>query len=278
MMSCQTGQTFHFSPLSSIINQHNNHDYYMSEILTRRNTVLEALRANRRQIYRLWVQKGSQPKLVRPIEQLARQHNIPINTADKQKLSELAQAGDHQGVLLEVGSYPYASVDDIFYAAKSRNEQPFILLFDLIQGTQNVGMLLRTAEICGVHGIIMQERRAPDITPLIVQHSVGAAEHLPIAQVTNLVQTIKELQAREVWVAGTDFGDDALKPSEIDLDRPLAIVVGHEGDGLRRLVRESCDFIIELPMRGQVESLNAAVAGSVMLYMAWQARGFAGAK
>ena len=250
----------------------------MSEILTRRNTVLEALRANRRQIYRLWVQKGSQPKLIRPIEQLARKQNIPINTADKQKLSELAQAGDHQGVLLEVGSYPYASLDDIFYAAKSRNEQPFILLFDLIQGTQNVGMLLRTAEICGVHGVIMQERRAPDITPLIVQHSVGAAEHLPIVQVTNLVQTIKELQAREVWVAGTDFGDDALKPSEIDLDRPLAIVVGHEGDGLRRLVRESCDFIIELPMRGQVESLNAAVAGSVMLYMAWQARGFAGAK
>lgn len=250
----------------------------MSEILTRRNTVLEALRAQRRPIYRLWIQKGSQPKLVRPIEQLARQQNIPISTADKQKLSNLAQAGDHQGVLLEVGAYRYATLEEIFETAKARNEPPFIMLFDLIQGTQNVGMLLRTAEICGVHGVIMQERRAPDITPLIVQHSVGAAEHLPIVQVTNLVQAIKELKEREVWVAGTDFGDDALQPSQIDLNRPLAIVVGHEGDGLRRLVRESCDFIIELPMRGRVESLNAAVAGSIMLYMAWQARGFVGAK
>jgi 23S rRNA (guanosine2251-2'-O)-methyltransferase len=250
----------------------------MAELLTRRNTVLEALRAQRRKLYKLWLQEGSQPKLVRPLENLARQQGVPVVWANKQKLSELTQTGDHQGVVLEVGGYPYVSVGEMLNTAVAASEPPFLLLLDLIQGPQNVGTLLRTAESCGVHGIIMQERRAPEITPLIVQHSAGAAEHLRIAQVTNLVQTIKELQAQDVWVAGLDFGTDAVAPSQIDLHRPLAIVVGHEGDGLRRLVRDSCDFIVELPMRGRVESLNAAVAGSVMLYLAWQARGFIGKK
>lgn len=250
----------------------------MPEFLTRRNTVLEAIRAGRRDIHRLWIQKGAPPKPLKPIRHAARQAGVTVFEASKQKLSDLVQAGDHQGVVLEVGPYPYADVDDILAVAKSRNEPPFILVFDLIQGTQNVGTLLRTAEICGAHGVIMQERRAPDITPLIVQYSVGAAEHLPIAQVTNLVQTIKYLQDQEIWVAGLDFGKDAVRLGDIDLQRPLALVVGHEGEGLRRLVRESCDFILELPMRGHVESLNAAVAGSVALYAAWEARGYAGAK
>ena len=147
-------------------------------------------------------------------------------------------------------------------------------MLDLLHGPQNIGQLLRTAEIVGVHGVIMQDRRAPEITPAVVQFSAGATEHLHIAQVTNLVQTIKQLQGEGVWVAGMDMGTDTRKLGNIDLDMPLAIVVGHEGQGLRRLVRVSCDFIVELPMRGHVESLNAAVAGSVLLYAAWQARGF----
>lgn len=248
------------------------------EILIRRNTVLEALRANRREIYQLWIQQGEQKnKLTRPILHEARQRGVRITEVNKNKLSQMADAGDHQGVLLEVGPYPYADVEDILAVARERAEKPFILVFDLIQGTQNVGTLLRTAEICGVHGVVMQERRAPDITPLIVQYSVGAAEHLHIAQVTNIVQTIEFLKEQNVWVAGMDMGEDAVMLGQMDLDRPLAIVVGNEGSGLRRLVRESCDFIIQLPMRGRVESLNASVAGSVMIYQAWQARGFKGA-
>lgn len=250
----------------------------MKQILIRRNTVLEALRARRREIYKLWVQQGEQgSKLLRPLVHEARQQSIPIVEAKKEKLSQLADSGDHQGVVLEVGAYPYAEVDDILAVAQEREEKPFVLIFDLIQGTQNVGTLLRTAEICGVHGVIMQERRAPDITPLISQYSVGAAEHLHIAQVTNIVKVIEQLKAENIWIMGMDMGEDAVMLGQMDLDRALAIVVGNEGSGLRRLVRESCDFIMQLPMRGRVESLNASVAGSVMLYEAWQARNFQGA-
>lgn len=246
----------------------------MSELITRRNPVLEALRGNRRPLHKLWVQAGLPRKLINPITREARRRALPIEESDKTTLSKLAGSGDHQGVVLEAGAYRYAGVEEMVNLAELKNEQPFIVAFDLIQGTYNVGTLLRTAEICGVHGVIVQERRAPDITPLIVQHAQGATEHLLIAQVTNLGQTLAELKQRDIWIAGLDMGKDSYSWGEIDLNRPLCLVVGHEGEGLRRLVREKCDFIFRLPMRGHVESLNAAVAGSVALYAAWQARGF----
>lgn len=245
----------------------------MKELLTRRNTVLEALRARRRPLYTLWVQEGAEKQLGAVLH-AARQAAVAIRPTSKEKLGNMTQAADHQGVVLEVGDYPYATVADMLALAEAKGEPPFILVLDLVQGTQNVGALLRTAEICGVHGVILQERRSPDITPLIAQYAVGATEHLLIARVTNLVKSIEELKTAEVWVAGLDMGDDALALGQIDLNRPLAIVVGNEGEGLRRLVRDKCDFIVRLPMRGRVESLNASVAGSVMLYMAWQARGW----
>ncbi|MDA0241808.1 MAG: 23S rRNA (guanosine(2251)-2'-O)-methyltransferase RlmB [Chloroflexi bacterium] len=245
----------------------------MKELLTRRNTVLEALRARRRPLHTLWVLEGAEKQLG-PILHAARQAAVSIRPTTKEKLGNLTQAADHQGVALEVGEYPYVTVEEILAAAEASDERPFILILDLVQGTQNVGALLRTAEICGVHGVIMQERRSPDITPQIAQHAVGATEHLRIARVTNLGKAIEQLKAAEVWVAGLDMGEDALPLGQIDLNRGLAIVVGNEGEGLRRLVRDKCDFIVRLPMRGRVESLNASVAGSVMLYMAWQARGF----
>lgn len=249
----------------------------MSEILIRRNPVLEALRGSRRQIIRLWLQKGLDAKLVSPILAAARERGVSVQTADKQKLGQMAQDSSHQGVLLEVGPYVYSEVGEMLALASSRGEKPFLLLLDLLHGPQNIGSLLRTAEICGVHGVIVQDRRAPEITPAVVQYSAGAAEHLLIAQVTNLVQTIKQLQQVDVWVVGLDLDEKAHALGEIDLDMPLGIVVGHEGEGLRRLVRESCDLLLRLPMRGHVASLNAAVAGSILLYAAWQARGFTGA-
>lgn len=246
----------------------------MPEYLIRRNPVLEALRGSRRELITLWLQEGLEPKLAAPLLVAAKARRVPVKQAAKQKLGQMAQDSSHQGVLLEVGPYLYAEVGEILALAAQKGERPLLLLLDLLHGPQNIGQLLRTAEIVGVHGVIMQDRRAPEITPAVVQFSAGATEHLLIAQVTNLVQTIKQLQAEGIWVAGMDMGADARKPGEIDLNRPLAIVVGHEGEGLRRLVRQSCDFIVELPMRGHVESLNAAVAGSVLLYLAWQARGF----
>ncbi len=249
----------------------------MSEILVRRNTVLEALRGSRREIFRLWVQKGLDRKLTASILAAAKERGVPVETAVKQKLSNLAQDGRHQGVVLEVGPYPYSDVDDMLALAAERNEPPFLLLLDLLHGPQNIGSLLRTAEICGVHGVILQDRRAPDITPAVVQYAAGAAEHLRIAQVTNLVQTIRQLQENDIWIVGMDVDKNAQSLAQTDLNMPLGIVVGHEGGGMRRLVRQSCDIRLYLPQRGHVESLNAAVAGSILVYAAWQARGFPGA-
>jgi len=158
--------------------------------------------------------------------------------------------------------------------SKVQIERPLLLLLDLLHGPQNIGALLRTAEACGVHGVILQDRRAPEITPSVVQFAAGATEHLLIAKVTNLAETMRRLKDAGVWLAGMDLDDTAEELGRVDLDRALGIVVGHEGEGLRRLVRDRCDFLVRLPMRGRVESLNAAVAGSILLYAAWQARGF----
>ncbi len=247
----------------------------MTEYIIRRNPVLEALRGSRRELFTLWLQDRLDRKQAAPLLAAAKERRVPVQRTSKQKLGQMARDSSHQGVLLEVGPYVYADVTEMLALAAQKGERPLLLMLDLLHGPQNIGQLLRTAEIVGVHGVIMQDRRAPEITPAVVQYAAGATEHLLIAQVTNLVQTIKQLQDEEVWVAGMDMGADTHKLGELDLDMALAIVVGHEGQGLRRLVRETCDFILELPMRGHVESLNAAVAGSVLLYAAWQARGFA---
>lgn len=246
----------------------------MTEILVRRNPVLEALRGSRRKLHKLWLQDGLDKKVASTLQQAAQQRSVPIQTAAKQKIGRLAKDSSHQGVVLEVGPYVYSDVDEILGLAEQRGERPFLLLLDLLHGPQNIGSLLRTAEICGVHGVIMQDRRAPEITPAVVQYSAGAAEHLLIAQVTNLVQTIRQLQEKEIWIVGMDLADDAQSLEQVDLNMPLGIVVGHEGQGMRRLVRQSCDIRLKLPQKGYVESLNAAVAGSILLYQAWQAKGF----
>jgi 23S rRNA (guanosine2251-2'-O)-methyltransferase len=252
-----------------------------AEALVRRHPVLEALRAGRRTLYRLHVEgergRAAQREL-QPILTAAQSAGVPVVTADRRALDRLAQqhAADpkHQGVLLETGPYPYAEPDEMLGLAERRGERPLLLLLDLLHGPQNIGALLRTAEACGVHGVILQDRRAPEITPSVVQYAAGATEHLRIAKVTNLVQAMRGLKEAGVWLAGMDLDETAQPLGAVDLDRSLGIVVGHEGEGLRRLVRDHCDFLIRLPMRGQVESLNAAVAGSILLYAAWQARGF----
>ena len=244
----------------------------MTDYLFRRNTVLEAIRSGRRPLHRLWIQEKLDQKLIQPILQAARAQKLPTQFAPKQKLAQLAGDSSHQGIVLEAGPYPYSDVEEILARAHEVGEKPFILLLDVLHGPQNIGSLLRTADICGVHGVIVQDRRAPEVTPHVAVYSSGATEHLRIAQVTNLVETIKQLQRRNVWVVGMDIDERAQPLGAVDLDMPLAIVVGHEGQGLRRLVRETCDILLRLPMRGQVESLNAAVAGSILIYNAWQAR------
>lgn len=246
-----------------------------SELLFRRNTVQEILRGDKRQLIRLWIQKGVRG--TENFEALAQSRGVPIEKVEKGELSRMAKDSGHQGVVLEAGPYHYSELEDVLDLANERGEKPFLLLFDLLHGPQNIGALLRAAEACGVHGVIIQDRRAPDVTPSVVMYSAGATEHLHIVQVTNLVRTIRRLKEAEIWVVGLDLSEESIPLSQIDLDMALGIVIGHEGSGLRRLVRENCDFLLKLPMRGQIESLNAATAGAIVLYAAWQARDFVGA-
>jgi 23S rRNA (guanosine2251-2'-O)-methyltransferase len=178
----------------------------------------------------------------------------------------MAKGTHHQGVVAEVSSYPYADLEDVMDSAARRGEAPWLLLLDCLQDPQNLGTLLRTAEIVGVHGVILPDRRAVGVTPAVVSASSGASEHALVAQVTNLVRTIKDLKERDVWVYGLEDVPEASVLWETDLSGALALVVGSEGRGMRRLVRETCDVLVRLPSRGQIHSLNAAVAGSVALY------------
>jgi len=246
-----------------------------TEFLYGRRTVAEALQAGRRTFQRLVLSdRIGEAKAIQAIVAQARQHGLPIESTQPDWLDVHTHGANHQGVLLECSSYLYVELHDILDFASVRDEPPFLLLLDLLQDVQNVGTLLRTAEAVGIHGVILQERRAAGITPAVVNASSGAVEHLHVARVTNLVQTMKVLKEADIWLAGLDMGEDAIRYDQSSLHGALGLVVGSEGEGLRRLVRETCDFIIHLPMCGQVSSLNAAVAGSVALYAAWQARGF----
>ena len=247
-----------------------------TEYLYGRRPVLESLRAGRRTLRRLIISESADDSdLIKEATTLSREAGIRVEKARRNVLDgKVPREANHQGVMLEAGEYPYLSLPDLLNDSARQGEPPFYLLLDLLQDVQNVGTLLRTAEAVGVHGVIVQERRAAGITPAVVSASSGAVEHLKIAQVTNLVQAMKTLKEAEVWLAGLDVGEDAVRIDQANLRGGLGLVVGSEGEGLRRLVRDTCDFIVALPMRGQIASLNAATAGSIALYAAWQARGF----
>jgi 23S rRNA (guanosine2251-2'-O)-methyltransferase len=178
-------------------------------------------------------------------------------------------ARSHQGVVAEMSEFRYADVDEILARAIQRDEYPLVLALDRIQDVHNLGALIRTAEAVGAHGVIIPQRRAAGVTPAVYKSSAGAVAHLLVARVTNLVRTLKQLQEAGLWIVGLDVGADR-DYDEVDWAMPLCLVVGSEGEGLGRLVRETCDFLVRLPMRGRVESLNAAVAGSIVLYTAWR--------
>lgn len=239
----------------------------MKELLYGRNPIYECLRAARRSVYRLLLASGAQEKgTLADIASLARQRQVPVERIDRRQLDRLAGSPNHQGVALEVSDYPYAGVDDMLALATQQGQPPWLLLLDCLQDPQNLGTLLRTAEVVGVHGVVVPERRAAHVTPAVASASSGASEHLLIARVTNLVQAMKDLQERDVWIAGIEDVAGAQVMWQSDLRGALALVVGSEGQGMRRLVRETCDFIVCLPMRGRINSLNASVAGSVVLY------------
>jgi len=248
----------------------------MKEWIVGRNPVYEALRAGRRQFFRLQVAQGVYEKgRLAEIIQTCTANQIPIERLPRQRLDALGDG--HQGVAIEVSDHPYSNLPDLLALAYESPEPAFLLILDALQDPQNLGTLLRTAESVGVQGVLLPLRQTATVTPAVVSASSGASEHLLIAQ-ANLAQAIDSLKKAGVWVVGLEGSPTAQDPNNVRLDGPLALVVGNEGQGMRSLVRDSCDLLLRLPMRGRIESLNAAVAGSVALYLAWQARGFSGSK
>jgi 23S rRNA (guanosine2251-2'-O)-methyltransferase len=248
----------------------------MRETLYGRQAIRESLRAGRRQPYRLLLsERVEQSTIIDAIIALAEQHRVPIKAVDPYELDNIVGHDRHQGVALETSDYPYARVDEMLDLAQRREEPPLLLMLDLIQDVHNVGSLVRTAEAAGAHGIIIQRRRAAEITDAVVNTSSGAVEHLLVAQVTNLAQEVARLKEEGVWVAGLEAVPGAKLYTDADLTMPLAVVVGSEGEGLRRLVRERCDWLMALPMKGEINSLNAAIAGSIALYEVLRQRSIA---
>ncbi|MCA2001552.1 MAG: 23S rRNA (guanosine(2251)-2'-O)-methyltransferase RlmB [Chloroflexi bacterium] len=237
----------------------------MKELLYSRNAVYEALSAKRRQIFSIEIAEGAREKgKLTEILKLAQARKIKVSRVPRPKLDRICQ--NHQGVVAEVGEYPYADLTDILDNAKG--EPPFVLTLDSLQDPQNFGTLLRTAEAVGAHGVVIPLARAVQVTPAVVNASSGASEHMLIAQ-ANLSQTIDALKAEGVWVVGLDQAGAEIQPGSRHLKGALALVVGSEGEGLHELTRKKCDIVLKLPMKGKVESLNAAVAGSVALYLAY---------
>lgn len=242
----------------------------MKEWIYGRNAVYECLRAKRRDFFRLRVAEGAQERgRLAEILGLASTRRLTVERVGRNQLDSFGSG--HQGIAMEASAYPYSALPDVLELAASRGEAPFVLILDTLQDPQNMGTLLRTAEICGVHGVVLPLRHTATITPAVVNASSGASEHLLVVQ-ANLAQVIGELKEQGVWVAGLEGGPEAKPIQTFRLDGPLALVVGSEGEGLRELVRKSCDVLLSLQMKGQVESLNAAVAGSIALYLAMQSR------
>lgn len=237
------------------------------DFLYGRQAVRESLRAGRRRPFCLYIVEGLKPTpIINDIIGAAKQAHIPHRTLPRHDLARLVHTEAHQGVALETSAYPYTPIEAIFARAQAQQRPPLMLILDLLQDVHNVGSLLRAAEAAGVHGVLLQERRAASITPDTVNTSSGAAEHLHIARVTNLARTLATLKERGLWLAGLEGVPVAQPYTTVDMTVPLGIIVGSEGQGVRRLVREQCDWLIALPMYGQIESLNAATAGAIALY------------
>ena len=235
-----------------------------NEIVEGRNAVIEALRAGRA-IDKIFIARGDVDKTLGHIASKAREKGIVVVESDRKKLDFMSQTHAHQGVIALCAVREYCNVDDIFAIAEERNEKPFIIVCDEISDPHNLGAIIRSAECAGAHGVIIPKRRSAGLTAIVDKASAGAAEHMAIARVPNIPAAIKELKDRGLWIYGT-AADGQSGLWNTDFTGSMALVIGSEGDGMGRLVRESCDFIVSLPMKGQVSSLNASAAAAIVMY------------
>lgn len=242
---------------------------YQSQI-EGRNPVIELLSSDK-DINKVFIQKGEKHGSINKIISMAKSKKIIIAEVEKNKLDELSETKNHQGVIAIVPPFNYCEVEDILELAKSKNEEPFILILDGIEDPHNLGSIIRTAETAGVHGIIIPKRRAASVNATVSKTSAGAVEHMKIARVNNLVQTIEYLKENDIWIVGTDMETDTYYYNQ-DLKGSLAIVIGSEGFGMSRLVKENCDFLVKIPMKGKITSLNASVSAGIVIYEAVKQR------
>ncbi|MFD1021185.1 23S rRNA (guanosine(2251)-2'-O)-methyltransferase RlmB [Thalassobacillus hwangdonensis] len=234
-----------------------------------KNPVLEALRSGRT-INKVFVSDQLQHQAFQKIQQTAKQSGVLVQKVPRKKIDQLVD-GNHQGVAAAVAAYKYSNLDDLFAKAEERGEAPFFIILDEVEDPHNLGSVLRTADAVGAHGVIIPKRRAVGLTATVAKTSTGAIEYIPVARVTNLSQTIDELKDRHVWVVGTDAsGTEDFR--QLDGTMPLALVIGSEGKGMSRLVRDKCDWTVQLPMVGNVTSLNASVAASLLMYEVFRKR------
>jgi 23S rRNA (guanosine2251-2'-O)-methyltransferase len=240
------------------------------DIIAGRQPVMEALKAGRL-IEKVVVLYGVKGEAIERIKSLCKQNRVLYVEVGKQKFRNLVSDTTTQGVVAIVGTKKYVELSDILKVAKDRNEPPFILLLDEIEDPQNLGAIIRTAECAGMHGVVILKHHAAAVTQTVVKTSAGASEHIAIAKVTNMVQTLEELKHAGIWIVGTDPKAEKLY-TEIDYAGPLAIVVGNEGKGIRQLVKEKCDFMVRIPVYGKIDSLNASVAGALVMYEAVKKR------
>jgi 23S rRNA (guanosine2251-2'-O)-methyltransferase len=240
-----------------------------NDLIAGKNPVIEALKSNR-EINKIWIAEGSQRGQMQQVLKLAKQANVLVQFVPKQKIDQMF-SGNHQGVVAQVAAYQYAELDDLFQRAEEKGEAPFFILLDELEDPHNLGSILRTADAVGAHGIIIPKRRSVGLTATVAKASTGAIEYVPVTRVTNMARTIDELKERGVWIVGTD-AKGTKDYRQLDGTLPLALVIGSEGKGIGRLVKEKCDFLVHLPMSGHVTSLNASVAASLLMYEVYRKR------
>lgn len=228
-----------------------------------RNAVMEAFRSGKT-IDKLFVQEGLQDGPILSILREAKKHDTIINKVKKERLDQLSETGKHQGVIAQAAAYEYAQVEDILNAAREKGEPPFIFILDNIEDPHNLGAIIRTANLAGAHGVIIPKRRAAGLTAVVARTSAGALNYTPVAKVTNISATIEDLKKEGLWFVCADMGGTTMY--DLDLKGAIGLVIGNEGDGVSRLVREKCDFIASIPMKGDIDSLNASVAAGVLAY------------
>ncbi|OAT84916.1 23S rRNA (guanosine(2251)-2'-O)-methyltransferase RlmB [Bacillus sp. MKU004] len=234
-----------------------------------RNPVIEALKSGR-EINKIWIAEGSQKGSIQQVLGLAKEAGVMVQYVPKKKIEQMV-AENHQGVVASVAAYKYAEIDDIFDKAAQKGEDPFILILDELEDPHNLGSIMRTADASGAHGIIIPKRRAVGLTSTVAKASTGAIEHIPVARVTNLSRAVDELKERGMWVAGTDAkGKQDYR--QLDGTLPIGLIIGSEGKGMSRILRDKCDFLVQLPMVGRVTSLNASVAASILMYEVYRNR------